>query len=171
MVTQGVCPLLVSLGSRHPGIVDGDLFRRLCDARDLIHDRFDARLDLDTLARAAGVSRFHFLRSFQRAFGQTPHQRLIDVRLARAKDRLRAGAPVTDVCFDVGFSSLGSFSDLFRRRVGLPPSRYQLEVRRVVQVPLLYALFSIPFCFAAFFAPAEVGHNSATFEKRPPFRP
>jgi AraC-like DNA-binding protein len=118
--------LVTTLGPRHPTIVDGDLYRRLCRARDLIHDRFDDALDLPTLAQAAGVSRFHFLRSFQRAFGQTPHQRLVDVRLARAKERLRAGAAVTEVCLDVGFSSLGSFSDLFRRRVGVSPSQYQL---------------------------------------------
>jgi hypothetical protein len=92
------------------------------------------------------------------------------VRLARAKERLRAGAAVTDVCLDVGFSSLGSFSQLFHRRVGVSPSRYQREVRTLVQVPMLYALFSIPFCFAAWFGPADTG-KSATLEKRPAFWP
>jgi AraC-like DNA-binding protein len=162
--------VLVSLGTRHPRIVDGDLFRRLCRARDLIHDRFATPLDLDTLARTAGVSRYHFLRSFQRAFGQTPHQRLVDVRLVHAKERLRGGVAVTDVCLDVGFSSLGSFSQLFHRRVGVSPSRYQREVRTLVQVPLLYALFSIPYCFAAWFGPDDT-RKSATLEKRPLFRP
>jgi len=155
-------------GTRHPRIVDGDLYRRLCDAHDLIHDCYAEELDLHTLARAAGTSRYHFLRSFQRAFGETPHQQLLRVRLERAQARLRTGRSVTDTCLDVGFSSLGTFSRTFRARVGVSPVQYQRELRRIVQVPLLYALFSIPYCLATFLSG---GASFATLEKRPAFRP
>jgi AraC-like DNA-binding protein len=155
-------------GTRHPRIVDGDLYRRLCDAHDLIHDAYDEPLDLRTLARAAGVSRFHFQRSFARAFGETPHQQLTRVRIHRAQEQLRAGRAVTDVCLDVGFASLGSFSGLFRREVGVSPIAYQRALRHLAQVPMAYALFSIPFCLAMFLSGDG---NFATIEKRPPFRP
>ena len=158
---------MVVFGTRSPRIVDGQLFGRLCQPRELIHDRYDDALDLATLARTAGVSRFHFLRSFAQVFGETPHQRLQRVRLEHAKERLRAGASVTEACFDVGFASLGSFSRLFHRRVGVSPQRYQRELRRLVQVPSAYALLSIPWCFASYFG----SPNSATLEKRPRFSP
>jgi AraC-like DNA-binding protein len=83
-------------------------------------------LDVPALARRAGVSRAHFTRSFKLTFGETPHQYLMSRRMERAKSLLRAGElSVTDVCFAVGFSSLGSFSTQFRRFVGESPSAYR----------------------------------------------
>src|SRR3954464_1368574 len=90
----------MSAGRRSPRIVDGDLFRRLCRARDFIAEQHAGPLDLAAAARAAGASRFHFLRNFHRAFGETPHEHLTRVRLARAKQALRRGTSVTEVCFD-----------------------------------------------------------------------
>jgi len=70
------------------------------------------------------MSPFHFIRQFEAVFGATPHQFRIQTRLDRAKQLLAlSDYSVTDVCLEVGFSSLGSFSDLFARRVGAPPSR------------------------------------------------
>src|SRR4051812_23042787 len=95
---------------------------RLLRARDAIHARPGAPLSIATLAREAALSPFHFPRLFRAAFGETPHQYLTGVRLERAKRLLLDGAPVTDVCLQVGFSSLGSFSALFAKRVGAPPT-------------------------------------------------
>ena len=79
----------------------------------------------------AAVSPFHFIRQFQALFGETPHQYRIRARLERAKDLLESSDySVTDVCMEVGFSSLGSFSDLFARRVGMAPSVYRRQCPR-----------------------------------------
>ena len=113
-----------------------DTFLRLCRARDLLREVHDAPVTIDAVARDAAMSRFHFIRQFSALFGETPHQYRIDARLDRAKQLLARGDhSVTDVCMAVGFSSLGSFSDLFARRVGLPPSAYRRRARAMVVVP------------------------------------
>src|SRR6185437_1261362 len=95
------------------------LARHLLRARDLMDRAYAEPLDVPALARRAGVSRAHFTRSFKHTFGETPHQYLMSRRMERAKSLLRAGdLSVTEVCFAVGFSSLGSFSTQFRRFVG-----------------------------------------------------
>src|SRR5687767_1791369 len=90
-------------------LLHDDVFRRLCRARDEIHARHGEPLSLAGLARAAGLSRFHFLRCFREAFGATPHEYLTRVRISHAKRLLGGPSPsasVTEVCLDVGFSSL-----------------------------------------------------------------
>ena len=97
-------------------------------ARDLADRHYAEPLDLDALAAAAGVSRFHFLRSFAATYGRTPSAYLAERRIERAQDLLRAtNLTVTEVCMAVGYSSLGSFSDKFRRLVGMSPSQYQAK--------------------------------------------
>jgi len=113
-----------------------DLFRRLCHARDLLGQVSEPSLSIDDIAREIAISPFHFIRQFEAVFGVTPHQFRIQSRLDRAKRLLAVGGhSVTDVCLDVGFSSLGSFSDLFTRRVGVTPSAYRRRMRTFVQVP------------------------------------
>lgn len=92
-------------------------------------------LAIRDIARAAEISPFHFIRQFEALFGQTPHQFRIQSRLDRAKLLLATRQfSVTDVCMEVGFTSLGSFSDLFTRRVGTTPSDYQRRARVLVPV-------------------------------------
>lgn len=135
------------LGTRGSRIVDGDVFRRLVRARDLLADSYDAPVLLETAAREAGMSPFHFLRSFSRTFDETPRAYVQRLRLARAMERLARGASVTDVCFEVGYASLGSFSTLFAKRLGLPPSAWQRSVRGQAAVPEAYARLFIPCCY------------------------
>src|SRR6266511_947770 len=95
-------------------------------ARDVIDRDYALPLDLDTIARAAGYSKYHFARSFSSAYGETPAAYLTRRRVERAKSLLRtANLTVTEVCFMVGFESLGSFSSRFRRLVGVTPSDYR----------------------------------------------
>jgi len=83
-------------------------------------------LSLDEMARRAGYSRFHFLRAFREAYGETPGAYLSRRRIERAKDLLRsANLTVTEVCHVVGFSSLGSFSTRFTEVVGCTPTEYR----------------------------------------------
>jgi AraC-like DNA-binding protein len=105
-------------------------FQNLCLARDILRSDIDRSISIREVAREAAMSPFHFIREFQAVFGETPHQLRIQARLDRAKQLLALGDyAVTDVCLEVGFSSLGSFSDLFARRVGMSPSAYRKRVR------------------------------------------
>ncbi len=102
------------------------LLPHLRRARDLADRRFAEPLDLDTLASEAAVSRYHFVRAFAEAFGETPMRYLTRRRIERAQDLLRsANLTVTEVCMMVGFTSLGSFSSRFRDLVGVSPSEYR----------------------------------------------
>src|ERR1022692_4690464 len=90
--------------------------RHLLRAKDLADARYYERLDVDDLARAAGLSRAHFSREFRHAFGESPHAYLLTRRLERAASLLRnTDRPVADICFSVGLQSVGSFPTSFTR--------------------------------------------------------
>jgi AraC-like DNA-binding protein len=108
--------------------VPEDLLVHLRHARDLADRRYADPLDLDELAAAAGVSKYHFLRCFAAVYGRTPAAYLTQRRIERAQDLLRAtNLTVTEVCGLVGYASLGSFSSRFRALVGMSPSAYQAK--------------------------------------------
>jgi AraC-like DNA-binding protein len=130
---------------------------RLLRARDRLHDAPDAAPGLEALAEEVGLSRAHFLRSFAEVFGRTPHDYLQQIRLDLAKRMLARGASVTEACFDVGFSSLGSFSALFARRVGMAPRDWQRRVRTVLPSADLWQAVWIPGCFLLPHAPSTFG--------------
>lgn len=105
-------------------------------ARDLIDRDYGQPLDLDAMAREAGYSRFHFARAFTEAYGETPRSYLTRRRIERAKTLLRtANLSVTEICFLVGFASLGSFSSRFRDLVGQTPTDYRSAAVRTGGVP------------------------------------
>ena len=118
-------------------------FRQLVLARELLASDAHDVLTVRAIAEHVRLSPFHFIRQFAALYGTTPHQFRTRTRLDRAKDLLAADAPVTEVCMEVGFSSLGSFSALFTRWVGESPTRY----RRSVQVPRSFAPLVVPGCF------------------------
>lgn len=122
--------------------------QRMCRVRDLIRDRFAEPITLGDCADEADLSPWHLLRSFRATFGETPKELQTRVRLERARHLLTVSArSVTDVCFDVGFSSLGTFSTLFKRHTGVSPIDYRRRVRRVVTVPGFFPWAYIPSCF------------------------
>jgi len=95
-------------------------------ARDHIDRHYATALDLDQLASVAGVSKYHFVRSFNAVYGETPIRYLTKRRIERAQDLLRgANLTVTEVCMLVGFDSLGSFSSRFSSLVGESPTAYR----------------------------------------------
>src|SRR5215217_1870064 len=100
--------------------------RRMLRARDRMDRSFDKPLDVPSLARIALSSEAHFIRTFKRTFGETPHRYLQRRRLERAMALLReTDRPVTEICLEVGFASLGTFSRTFRRVLGMSPSAYR----------------------------------------------
>jgi AraC-like DNA-binding protein len=100
--------------------------RHLLRAKDLADARYFEPLDVDDLARAAGLSRAHFSREFRQAFGESPHSYLLTRRLERAAALLRTtDRSVADICFSVGLQSLGSFTTSFTRTYGMAPTAYR----------------------------------------------
>jgi AraC-like DNA-binding protein len=100
--------------------------RHLLRAKDLADARYFEQLDVDDLARAAGLSRAHFSREFRSAFGESPHAYLLTRRLERAAALLRTtDRSVADICFSVGLQSVGSFTTSFSRTFGKSPTSYR----------------------------------------------
>jgi transcriptional regulator GlxA family with amidase domain len=123
--------------------------RRLLRARDAMDRDYAGPLDIPTLAGIALVSQAHFIRTFRATFGETPNRYLQRRRVERAMYLLRSTErAVTDICLDVGFSSLGTFSRVFSSIVGEPPSLYRARG----------PLPAVPSCFAkAWLRPSSFG--------------
>jgi AraC-like DNA-binding protein len=120
--------------------------RRLLRARDAIDRSYADALDVEALASSVHLSRAHFIRSFKDTFGETPHRYLQRRRLERAMSLLReTDRPVTEICFDVGFSSLGTFSRTFGEIVGASPSAYR---EREQAAPRAAIRAGVPGCYA-----------------------
>ena len=103
-----------------------DLNRRLLRARDAMDRAYAEPLDVAAVAAVAHVSEAHFIRTFRSVFGETPHRYLQRRQVERSMFLLReTDRSITDVCLDVGFTSLGTFSRTFREVVGLTPSAYR----------------------------------------------
>lgn len=97
-------------------------------ARALLERRYDTPITIEDLSREVALSPFYLIRAFRRVYKQTPHQYLVEQRIAKAKELLRnTDLSVTDICIQVGFESLGSFSTLFRNATGLSPRAYRLS--------------------------------------------
>src|ERR1700728_3396141 len=96
-------------------------------ARDLMDREYARPLDVSAMARTAFMSTAHFSRKFRAAYGETPYSYLMTRRIERAKAFLRIGMSVTETCFAVGCTSLGSFSSRFTEVVGQTPSQYRSQ--------------------------------------------
>ena len=113
----------------------------LLRARNRMDREFAVPLSVAELARTAGCSTSHFIRSFRSAFGETPHAYLRRRRVERAKELLRAtDASVTEVCFAAGFGSLGSFSAAFKEVTGHSPTGYRSTTAVRPEIPACFVL-------------------------------
>jgi len=110
-------------------------FVRLCRARDVLRDPTAGNLTLPMIAAVANMSTFHFVRAFEALFGKTPHQYRTHVRMHRARELLARGEhSVTDACMELGYASVGSFSSLFTREVGVAPAAFRRAARASISV-------------------------------------
>ena len=135
---------------RHPSsrLINDETFRRLCRARDLLAEEFQSQLFLDAAAREACLSPFHFHRLFHSTFGETPHDFLTRRRMDHARHWLASGEmTVTEVCLEVGYSSLGSFSSKFQSTVGVSPTQYQRQIRRIFAYQKPWKIILVPACY------------------------
>jgi AraC-like DNA-binding protein len=124
------------------------LYRRLVQAKLFIDGHYAEKIDLNNIADEVYSSKFHFIRQFKSIYHKTPHQYLIAVRMEKARELLKEGRPVSEVCYAVGFESLGSFSALFKRLHRITPLEY-LKQQQAVKEQIRESPFSfIPACFA-----------------------
>ena len=124
-----MCPVygtIVPVSSRPPGTQHLDDLVRLRRVRDRIDREYAEPLDVEALARGEHMSAGHLSRQFRQAYGESPYSYVMTRRIERAMALLRRGdLSVTEVCFEVGCSSLGTFSTRFTELVGVPPSTYR----------------------------------------------
>lgn len=142
--------------TRLPGDVrlfDSGTLARLGRARDYLAAHYNERNSLEAVASHADFSPFYFNRLFAQAFDETPHEFVTRLRMEQAKKLLLAGNhSVTDVCFEIGYESLGSFSTRFHSLAGLSPAAFRREARRVFGgFGRRWPLYYIPHCFSEFF--------------------
>ncbi|MCE7996856.1 MAG: helix-turn-helix transcriptional regulator [Roseivirga sp.] len=104
------------------------LYKRIKDARILIDRHYAEPIDLDYIAKRVYLSKYHFLRLFKEAHGTSPHKYLMQKRITKAKVLLSTELTIAQVCHEVGFESVQSFSHLFKRSTGMSPGKYRKEL-------------------------------------------
>jgi transcriptional regulator GlxA family with amidase domain len=135
--------------------------RHLLRAKDLADARYFEPLEVDDLARAAGLSRAHFTREFRRAFGETPHAYLLTRRLERAAALLRStDRSVAEICLAVGWQSVGSFTTSFTRTFGKSPTAYRASFAPAAAHAML------PACVVRFYSRPQ--HRTFREDRAPP---
>lgn len=124
-----------------------DIYQRIVAAKVYIDENYHEPIDLEMISQQAFLSRFHFHRLFTQVYRHTPHQYLTRKRMDKAKDLLAENKPVTEVCYELGFESIGSFSTLFKKEIGFAPQYYRnlawLKKQQAKEQPKKF----IPHCF------------------------
>ncbi|MFI5186275.1 MAG: AraC family transcriptional regulator [Chitinophagales bacterium] len=124
-----------------------DIYQRIAVAKVFIDENYHESIDLKEISQQAFLSRYHFHRLFTKIYQLTPHQYLTQKRLDKAKDLLVENRAVTEVCNEVGFESIGSFSVLFKKEIGFAPTYYRnmawLKKQKQKEQPKSF----IPHCF------------------------
>lgn len=124
-----------------------DLYQRIAAAKIYMDENYHEPIDLESISQQAFLSPFHFHRLFRKIYRRTPHQYLTWKRIDKAKDLLAENKPVTDVCNEVGFESIGSFSSLFKKEIGFAPTYYRNMAWLKKQQQKAQPKVAIPHCF------------------------
>jgi AraC-like DNA-binding protein len=109
---------------------NGDITARVVQAKRNIDRHYYLALSLDKMAGDAFLSKYHFIRLYRKYYGTTPYAYLKEVRLARAKELLRKGNSIKDVCYAVGFDSIPTFTRQYKEWVGAPPARHRRRLTK-----------------------------------------
>ena len=125
------------------------LYRRIVQAKLFIDKHFREKINLDEIAEEASFSRFHFIRLFRQAYGSTPHQYLIVQRLREAEILMaNPDLKIQDICFEIGFESVGTFTTMFTKAFGQTPKARQKEIIEKKRISHEEPLRTVPNCFA-----------------------
>jgi AraC-like DNA-binding protein len=124
-----------------------DTYLRIINAKLYIDENYHEPIDLEDVSKKAFISKFHFHRLFRRIYQKTPLEYITRKRIDKAKELLAENKPVSEVCNEVGFESIGTFSTLFKKEIGFPPTYYRnmgwLKKQEALQQPKKF----IPGCF------------------------
>src|SRR5882757_1402980 len=125
-----------------------EVYKKIVTAKLYIDGNFTEPIDLDRLSREACLSRYHFHRLFTRIYRVTPHQYLTRKRIEQARKALAGNdLTITEICNEVGFESIGSFSTLFKKEIGHAPTHYRTHARQIHQQTLEQPRSFTPYCF------------------------
>ena len=149
-----------------------DVYKKIVTAKLYIDDNFTEAIDLERLSREACLSRYHFHRLFTRIYRVTPHQYLTRKRIDQARKCLAGNElSITEICNEVGFESIGSFSTLFKKEIGHAPAHYRVRVWQRQQQTLEQPRSFIPHCFIENYAVDATGAKSKIQEDPPATSP
>lgn len=124
-------------------------YRKVCLGRDYLTKHYAGYFDLGEVANYSCMSKYHFCRIFSEVFGESPYQYISKMRIEQAKSLLiTSKLSINDICEMVGYTSVGSFSFLFRKKTGLSPTQYRSKLWALTKDPLTYPVQSIPLCYA-----------------------
>lgn len=124
-------------------------FKRLNAGRDYIANNYQEQLSLSSIAKCSNMSPYHFLRVFKDIYGETPNEFLIRLRIEQAKNMLITESfSVSEICEKVGYMSLGSFSSLFLKQVGVAPTFYRRKLWAMSTEAYRFPSQAIPACYA-----------------------
>ncbi|HEY0743343.1 MAG TPA: AraC family transcriptional regulator [Chryseosolibacter sp.] len=133
-----------------------DLYARIVRAKLFIDEHYSSPIDLETLSSEACFSKYHFLRLFKRTYNKTPYQYLSEIRIEKAKQKLKAHvASISEVCEDVGFESNTSFTAKFKEYTGETPAVFRLRAMQTQHLVKTQPTRFIPNCFSSQFSPEE----------------
>lgn len=124
-----------------------DIYQRIVAAKIYIDENYNSPLNLEAVSEQAYFSRFHFHRLFTRIYRRTPHQYITQKRLDKARLLLTENKSVTEVCNEVGFESIGSFSVLFKKEIGFAPQYYRNMAYKKKMEQKQQPRKAIPHCF------------------------
>ncbi|WP_420813330.1 helix-turn-helix domain-containing protein [Neptunomonas concharum] len=124
-------------------------YRKVCLGRDYLTKHYAGHFDLDEVANYACMSKYHFCRVFSEVYGESPYHYISKMRIEQAKRLLvTSKLSINDICEAVGYTSVGSFSFLFRKKTGMSPTQYRSKLWALVKDPLTYPVQSVPLCYA-----------------------
>jgi len=125
------------------------LYRRIVQAKLFIDKHFREKINIDEIAGEASFSRFHFIRLFRQAYGNTPHQYMMSVRMREAEKLMTdPNVKIQDICFEIGFESVGTFTTQFTKFYGKAPKTHQKDILEKKRLTSEEPLKIIPGCFA-----------------------
>jgi len=124
-----------------------DTYLRIVNAKLFIDENYHEPIDLEQVSKKAFISKFHFHRLFRRIYKKTPHEYITSKRIDKAKELLAKNKQVTEVCNEVGFESIGSFSILFKKEIGFAPQYYRNMAWKKKMEHLAQPKKAIPHCF------------------------
>jgi AraC-like DNA-binding protein len=124
-------------------------YRKICLGRDFLTERYSGSFNLTEAAKYSCMSQYHFSRVFTKTFGESPYEYIVRLRIEKAKNMLiTENFSVSEICEEIGYSSIGSFSFLFRKKVGMSPTQYRRRLWSLSSEPLSFPMQSIPLCYA-----------------------